>query len=159
MDGWCLVRSCFEKMVVADVLGCSCQKRGRMKKSWLVHVSLFFEGKNQANVGRGSILPALPVGPTGPWMYQGWSSGAMHSCYRSLVLKTKGNCFSWDFVTIFWRSYCTLMCWCVLINWKGTIYDCECFVTEWRCPESYMFLANVWREGKCGFGLPALLGN
>ena len=118
MDRWCLVRLCFEKMVVADVLGCSCQKRGRMKKSWLVHVSLFFEGKNQANVGRGSILPALPVGPTGPWMYQGWSSGAMHSCYRSLVLKTKGNCFSWDFVTIFWRSHCTLMCWCVLINWK-----------------------------------------
>ena len=32
--------------------GCSCRKRGRMKKKLvLVHVSLFFEGKNQANVG------------------------------------------------------------------------------------------------------------
>lgn len=62
------------------------KKGGGWKKLVLVHVALFFQGKNQANGGGVSILPALPVGPTGPWMYQGWSSGAMHSCYRSLVL-------------------------------------------------------------------------
>ena len=143
MDGWCLVRWCFEKMVVEDVLGCSCQKRGRMKKAGTRTCRTFFWRKKSGERWRCQH-PSSSTGRT----YWTMDVPRMIQRCNAFVLSQpgvikKGNCF---FFETLWLSFGEVIALsCVDVYWsigKGTIYDCECFVTEWRCPESYMFLSS-----------------